>query len=56
MLSRLVSIVVLILALDASAAPRAVAPVNEQERIELRLKAGDSIRVVTEYRALGVLP
>lgn len=56
MLSRLVSIVVLILVLDACATPRAVAPFNGQERIELRLKPGDSIRVVTKYRALGVLP
>lgn len=40
----------LILTVSACTAPRAVAPVTSGEPTELRLKAGDSIRVVTRDR------
>jgi hypothetical protein len=39
-----------LLALSACTAPRAVSPVDGGEPTELRLKAGDSIRIVTRQR------
>jgi hypothetical protein len=39
-----------LLAVGACTAPRAVSPVNSGEPTELRLKAGDSIRIVTRQR------
>ena len=39
-----------LLALGACTAPRAVSPVDGGEPTELRLKAGDSIRIVTRQR------
>lgn len=38
------------LALGACTGPRALAPVDESAPTELRLKAGDSIRIVTKQR------
>jgi hypothetical protein len=39
-----------LLALGACTTPRAVSPVDGNEPTELRLKAGDSIRIVTKQR------
>ena len=43
-------VVLVLLALSACTATKAVSPVDSAEPTELRLKAGDSIRVVTKQR------
>lgn len=40
----------MLLALGACTAPKAVSPADSSEPTELRLKAGDSIRIVTRQR------